>query len=57
MGPIATILIVDDEPEVREMLEDYLVTHGFETVCAESASAARELALSAQTVSKPWVTR
>ena len=44
MGPIATILIVDDEPEVREMLEDYLAAHGFETICAENASAARELA-------------
>lgn len=44
MGPKTTILIVDDEPEVRETLEDYLATHGFETICAESASAARELA-------------
>src|SRR5262245_8920188 len=44
VGPTATILIVDDEPEVREMLDDYLVTHGFETICADSASAARELA-------------
>jgi two-component system phosphate regulon response regulator OmpR len=43
VGPRATILIVDDELEVREMLQDYLATHGFETICAESASAAREL--------------
>ena len=37
----ATILVVDDEPEVREVLEEYFTTHGYATVGAENAAAAR----------------
>ena len=44
VSPKATILIVDDEPDVREVLEEYFVAHGYAVVAAESAGAARELA-------------
>jgi two-component system phosphate regulon response regulator OmpR len=44
MDPRATILIVDDEPDVREVLEEYFVTHGYATVGAESAAAAKAIA-------------
>src|SRR4051812_39239986 len=40
----ATILIVDDEPDVREVLEEYFVSHGYAVLGAESAAAAREFA-------------
>jgi len=40
----ATILIVDDESGVREVLEEYFVAHGYAAVSAESAAAARALA-------------
>jgi len=40
----ATILIVDDEPDVREVLEEYFVSHGYAVLGAESAATARELA-------------
>jgi two-component system phosphate regulon response regulator OmpR len=40
----ATILIVDDEPEVREVLEEYFTTHGYTAIGAESAAAARAIA-------------
>jgi two-component system phosphate regulon response regulator OmpR len=39
-----TILIVDDEREMREVLEEYLVVHGYAALSAESAGAARSLA-------------
>jgi DNA-binding response OmpR family regulator len=29
LSPKATILIVDDEPDVRAVLEEYLVAHGY----------------------------
>ncbi len=44
MSPKATILIVDDEPDVREVLEEYFVAHGYAAIGAESASAARAIA-------------
>ena len=44
VGPKATILIVDDEPDVRDVLEEYFVAHGYAAIGAESASAARTLA-------------
>ena len=37
----ATVLIVDDEPEVRDVLEEYFGTHGYATIGAEDAAAAR----------------
>jgi len=40
----ATILVVDDEPCVRDVLEEYLATHGYTAIGAESAAAARAIA-------------
>src|SRR5437867_7791147 len=40
--PKATILIVDDEPDVREVLEEYFVAHAYAALGAESAAAAKE---------------
>ena len=42
--PKATILIVDDEPDVREVLEEYFVAHAYAALGAESAAAAKEIA-------------
>ena len=42
--PKATILIVDDEPDVREVLEEYFAAHGYAVMGAESAAAARTIA-------------
>jgi len=44
VSPKATILVVDDEPDVREVLEEYFSTHGYAVIGAESASAARTIA-------------
>jgi DNA-binding response OmpR family regulator len=44
--PKATILIVDDEPDVREVVEEYLTGNGYAAIAAESASAARAAAAS-----------
>ena len=44
VSPKATILVVDDEPDVREVLEEYFSTHGYAVLGAESASAARAIA-------------
>jgi DNA-binding response OmpR family regulator len=41
MSQEATILIVDDEPEVRELLEEYFTAHGYAAIGAGSAAAAR----------------
>jgi two-component system phosphate regulon response regulator OmpR len=40
----ATILIVDDEPDVLEVLEEYFTTHGYEAVTAADAATARAIA-------------
>ena len=40
----ATILVVDDEPCVRDVLEEYLATHGYTAIGAESAASARAIA-------------
>src|SRR5215467_13993895 len=40
----ATILIVDDEPDVRAVLEEYFSTHGYSAISAENASAAKSVA-------------
>jgi len=42
--PIATLLVVDDEPDVREVLEEYFGAKGYTVFGAESGSAARALA-------------
>lgn len=39
--PKATILVVDDEPDVREVIEEYFCAHGYATVGADNAAAAR----------------
>jgi two-component system phosphate regulon response regulator OmpR len=45
------VLIVDDDREVREMLAEYLASHGFEAATAESGTAMRaELARGAPDV-------
>jgi len=40
----ATILIVDDEPEVRAVLEEYFRRHGYAAMCAENAAVAKAIA-------------
>jgi two-component system phosphate regulon response regulator OmpR len=42
--PKATILVVDDEPDVREVLEEYFVAHDYAVVAAENAAAAKAIA-------------
>lgn len=37
------VLVVDDEAEIREMLAEYLDSHGFEVMAADSGKAMREL--------------
>ena len=44
VSPKATILIVDDEPDVREVLDEYFVGHGYATFSAANASVAKEIA-------------
>ena len=43
MSERATILIVDDEPELCEVLEEYLNAQGYTALSAENAVAARAL--------------
>ena len=38
MNAAATILVVDDEPDVREVLEEYFAAHGYAVLGAESAA-------------------
>lgn len=42
--PKATLLMVDDDPDVRDVLEEYFGAHGYTTVGAANAAAARTLA-------------
>lgn len=44
MSQQATIMIVDDEPDVREVLEEYFTAQGYLTLGAENAAKARALA-------------
>jgi DNA-binding response OmpR family regulator len=41
MSPKATILIVDDEPDLREVLEEYFVSQGYIALTAANADAAK----------------
>jgi DNA-binding response OmpR family regulator len=44
MAPVsykATLLVVDDEPDVREVLEEYFAAHGYSVIGAESAEEAK----------------
>ncbi|HEX6012448.1 MAG TPA: response regulator [Geminicoccaceae bacterium] len=43
MGSDAHILVVDDEAEVRDLLQEYLIKQGFAVSAAASAAAAREV--------------
>ena len=56
MSQQATILIVDDEPDVREVLEEYFVAHGYAAIGAENAAAARALAAAARRSTWRWST-
>lgn len=44
MATDGTILVVDDEPELRDMLEEYLSRNNFNVLTADGAQAARRLA-------------
>lgn len=37
------VLVVDDDPDVRELLDDYLSEQGYEVISADSAATAREI--------------
>ena len=41
MSESVRVLIVDDDPQVRELLEDYLSEQGFDVTTADSAAAGR----------------
>ncbi len=43
VSPRATILVVDDEPDVREVLEEYFAGHGYAVLAAESAAVAKAI--------------
>jgi two-component system phosphate regulon response regulator OmpR len=43
-SPKAVILIVDDEQEVRDVLDEYLTSHGYAALGAENAAAAKAIA-------------
>jgi DNA-binding response OmpR family regulator len=43
-SPKATILIVDDEPDVRDVLHEYFLSCGYAAMAAESAQTARGMA-------------
>lgn len=36
------LLIVDDDQDIRQSLSEYLLTNGYQTICAENAEAARQ---------------
>ena len=44
MNQETRILVVDDEPGVRELLEEYFGSHGYTALGAENAAAARAIA-------------
>ena len=46
--PAGNVLIVEDDPDTREMLETFLTTEGFETVAAEDGLEALHLLRSVQ---------
>ena len=48
MSTDATILLVDDDAEIREMLSDYLDSQGFEVLQAENGEAMRTVLTSAK---------
>jgi len=38
-APLSSILIVEDDPEIRRLLADFMRKEGFETECADGATA------------------
>ena len=42
MADVERILVVDDDRVVREMLAEYLSSHGYQVDCADSGAAMRE---------------
>ncbi|MFN2274016.1 MAG: response regulator transcription factor, partial [Anaerolineales bacterium] len=43
MAQLCQILVVDDDPDVRELLTDYLSPHGYRVMTADCADAMREV--------------
>ena len=43
MSDVAHLVIVDDEPDIRQMVQAYLSRHGFAVSAADGADALREL--------------
>ncbi|MBE0404231.1 response regulator [Halomonas citrativorans] len=43
--PAATLIVVDDDPEIRELLADYLGHHGYRVFTADGAEALHALRL------------
>jgi two-component system phosphate regulon response regulator OmpR len=43
MGKAAHIVVVDDEPDIREMLQEYLETQGFRVTAADGGETLREI--------------
>ena len=43
MPDTISVLVVDDDPEIREFLQEYLEEHGYEVLAADSGAAARAL--------------
>ena len=41
--PPATLIVVDDDAEIRELLADYLGRHGYRALVAEDAEALHRL--------------
>ena len=39
-GGVIRVLVVDDEPTIREVLTDFLVLEGFEVLCVQSGEEA-----------------
>lgn len=53
-GKAGKILVMDDEPEIRELIEQMLQTQGHAVVLAENGSKAIELFLKAKASSQPF---
>jgi CheY-like chemotaxis protein len=45
MNPVGKILVVDDEPAMRELLRLHLANHGYQVLAAEDAVVAGHLVL------------